>query len=139
MLLIEDEPALRDIIVETLQMAGYTVLEASDAKQALAIAAQSQREIQLVISDVVLPGQSGSAMAMLIRKLQPAARLLLMSGYADQRLDDDGSIDSGTPFLGKPFTIDALLHKVRAVLDRRQAETTGAGDDTAPGARRLRR
>jgi PAS domain S-box-containing protein len=118
-LLIEDEQALRDVVAETLRTAGYTVLEASGGKQALAMAAQSQRAIQLVITDVVLPGLSGTETAAHIRKLQPGARVLLMSGYADRLLEDDGSVKSGTPFLGKPFTIDALLLKVRAVLDRR--------------------
>jgi len=117
-LLVEDEQALRAIVAETLQMAGYTVLEASDPKEALVIAAQAQRPIQLLITDVVLPGQSGPETANQIRAAQPGVRVLLMSGYTDRLLDGNALIEPGMPFLGKPFTIDALLRKVRAVLDR---------------------
>ena len=117
-LLLEDEEALRAIVAETLQMAGYTVLEASDPKEALAIAKESQRPIQLLITDVVLPSQSGPEAANQIRKAHPGLRVLLMSGYTDRLLEGDAQIEPGTPFLGKPFTIDALLRKVRAVLDR---------------------
>ena len=117
-LLVEDEQALRAIMAETLRMAGYTVLEASDHKEALVVAAHRQRPIQLVITDVVLPGQSGPETANQIRNAQPGVRVLLMSGYTDRLLDGNALIEPGTPFLGKPFTIDALLRKVRAVLDR---------------------
>jgi nitrogen-specific signal transduction histidine kinase/ActR/RegA family two-component response regulator len=119
-LLLEDEQALREIVAETLRMAGYTVLEASDPKQALAISARSERPIQLLITDVVLPGQSGPETANQIRKTHPGVRVLLMSGYTDKLLDGNALVEPGTPFLGKPFTIDALLRKVRAVLDRRE-------------------
>jgi PAS domain S-box-containing protein len=117
-LVLEDEESLRAIVAETLRIAGYTVLEASDPREAVALVAQSPRPIQLLISDVVLPGQSGPETASQIRKAQPGVRVLLMSGYTDRLLDANASIDPGTPFLGKPFTIDALLHKVRAVLDQ---------------------
>ena len=117
-LLLEDEQALRAIVAETLRIAGYTVLEASDPEEALVIAAESQRPIQLLITDVVLPGQSGPETASRIREAQPGLRVLLMSGYTDRLLDGNTLIEAGTPFLGKPFTIDALLRKVRAVLDR---------------------
>jgi two-component system, cell cycle sensor histidine kinase and response regulator CckA len=116
-LLIEDEQALRAIVAETLVMAGYTVLEAADPKDALSIAVHSPRPIQLLITDVVLPGQSGPETARQIRKAQPGVRVLLMSGYAERTPDANASIEPGTPFLGKPFTIDSLLHKVREVLD----------------------
>jgi PAS domain S-box-containing protein len=119
-LLLEDEQALREIVAETLRTAGYTVLEAPDPKEALAVAARSQRPIQLLITDVVLPGQSGPETAVQIRKAQPGVRVLLMSGYAERRPDENVVIEPGTPFLSKPFTIDALLGKVRAVLDSRE-------------------
>jgi PAS domain S-box-containing protein len=122
-LLVEDEQALRAIVAETLRMAGYTVLEASDPKEALVVAAQSQPPIQLVITDVVLPGQSGPETANQIRNAQPGVRVLLMSGYTDRLLDGNALVEPGTPFLSKPFTIDALLRKVRAVLDRGDASS----------------
>ncbi|HEV7501455.1 MAG TPA: ATP-binding protein, partial [Vicinamibacteria bacterium] len=116
-LLLEDEAALRAIVAETLGEAGYTVLEAANPKEALSIAAQTARPIHLLITDVVLPGQTGPEAAGQIRLAQPGVRLLLISGYTDRLLDGNALIEPGTPFLGKPFTIDALLRKVRAVLD----------------------
>jgi two-component system, cell cycle sensor histidine kinase and response regulator CckA len=116
-LLVEDEQALREIVSETLKMAGYAVLEASEADEALAVAARSPRPIQLVITDIVLPGLSGPEMVSRMRNTQPGVRVLLVSGYAEGPRGRTVSIEPGTPFLGKPFTIDALLRKVRAVLD----------------------
>lgn len=116
-LVIEDEHALRAIVVETLQGAGYTVLEAASPQQALMIATQSHLEIQLVVTDVVLPGLKGPETAAQIRNIQPGARVLLMSGYTDPLLDGNPLMEPGMPFIGKPFTRDALLRKVRAVLD----------------------
>jgi two-component system, cell cycle sensor histidine kinase and response regulator CckA len=115
-LLVEDEAALRAIVAETLRMSGYEVLEAGDPAEGLALAARSPRPLGLVITDVVLPGQSGPEMALQIRKSQPGVRILLISGYPDRASDASASIEPGTPFLGKPFTIDTLLRKVREVL-----------------------
>jgi two-component system cell cycle sensor histidine kinase/response regulator CckA len=116
-LIIEDDDALRAIVTETLQGAGYTVLEAESPQQALALAAQSQLDIQLVVADVVLPGRKGPETAVQVQNIQPGARVLLMSGYTDPLLDGNPLMEPGTPFIGKPFTRDALLRKVREVLD----------------------
>jgi DNA-binding NtrC family response regulator len=116
-LVVEDEPALRGLVAETLQGAGYTVLEAEGPQQALAIAAQSDLEIHLVVTDVVLPGRKGPETATQVRNIQPGARVLLMSGYTDPLLDGNPLMKPGMPFIGKPFTRDALLRKVREVLD----------------------
>jgi PAS domain S-box-containing protein len=114
-LVVEDEDALRAIVVETLREAGYTVLEAQDAGSATARVAESTTPIQLVLTDVVLPGERGPELAIHLQAAQPGLRILLMSGYADQLAGKASG--TGTPFLGKPFTIEALLSKVRAVLD----------------------
>jgi two-component system cell cycle sensor histidine kinase/response regulator CckA len=116
-------------VAETLRTAGYTVLEAPDPKEALAVAARSQRPIQLLITDVVLPGQSGPATAVQIRKAQPDVRVLLMSGYAEQRPDGNVAIEPGTPFLHKPFTIDALLRMVRVALAQRESSSPTPATD----------
>jgi DNA-binding NtrC family response regulator len=118
-LVVEDEEALRAIVAETLEMAGYTVLQAGGPREAVLIANQSQRPIELVVTDVVLPDQGGPQTASEIQTIHPGARMLLMSGYADRMLDGNASIEPGTPFLGKPFTIDALLRAVREALDGR--------------------
>jgi DNA-binding NtrC family response regulator len=117
-LVIEDDPALRSIVAETLQGAGYTVVEAESPQQALTLAAKADLTIQLVISDVVLPGRKGPETATQVRNIQPGARVLLMSGYTDPLLDGNPLMEHGMPFIGKPFTRDALLRKVREVLDR---------------------
>ncbi len=117
-LIIEDDDALRAVVAETLQGAGYIVLEAGSPQQALTIAAQTDVEIQLVITDVVLPGRKGPETAAQVRNIQPGARVLLMSGYTDPLLDGNPLMEHGLPFIGKPFARDALLRKVREVLDR---------------------
>jgi two-component system cell cycle sensor histidine kinase/response regulator CckA len=120
LLVVEDDHALRGIVAEALQNDGYTVLEAETPAQALEIAARSGVPIHLVISDVVLPGRTGPATATQIRDAHPGARVLLMSGYMDPLLDGNPLVEPGLPFLSKPFTSDALLRKVREVLDRRE-------------------
>jgi two-component system cell cycle sensor histidine kinase/response regulator CckA len=118
-LVVEDEDALRGIVVETLREAGYTVFDAPDPRAAAALAARSAQAIHLLLTDVVLPGQSGPETAMELRTARPGMRVLLMSGYTDRLLNGQRSvIDVATPFLSKPFTIDALLRKVREVLDQ---------------------
>ena len=116
LLLIEDDPALRAIVGEMLRAAGYIVLEADSPQQAMGIATQSS-PIHLVIADVVLPARSGPETAEQIRNVQPDARVLLMSGYTDPLLDGNPLMEPGIPFIGKPFSRDALLRKVREVLD----------------------
>lgn len=116
-LIIEDDDALRAIVAETLQGAGYKVLQAESPQQALTLAAQSDLDIHLVVADVVLPGRKGPETAEQVRNIQPGARVLLMSGYTDPLLDGNPLMEPGMPFIGKPFTRDALLRKVREVLD----------------------
>lgn len=116
-LIIEDDHALRAIVAEILQAAGYTVLQADTPQLAMGIATQSSPPIQLVIADVVLPVRSGPETAAQIRHIQPDARVLLMSGYTDPLLDGNPLMEPGVPFIGKPFSRDALLRKVREVLD----------------------
>ncbi len=117
-LLVEDEDALRAVVGEALREAGYEVLEAPDSQAAILVGARSGQEIQLLISDVVLPGQSGPDLAARLRESRPGLRVLLMSGYTDRMLNGGSAVEAGTPFLGKPFTLDALLRKVREVLDK---------------------
>jgi two-component system, cell cycle sensor histidine kinase and response regulator CckA len=101
---------------ETLRTAGYTVLDAGDSAAALVLAAQANRKIHLVISDVVMLGPSGPETVEQVQASHPTARVLLISGYADRLLEGNHGIVAGTAFLGKPFTTDALLKKIRAVL-----------------------
>jgi PAS domain S-box-containing protein len=116
-LVVEDEPALRVLIDEILARSGYTVLQASRPDEALALAVAHEGTIDLVLTDVIMPGMSGGQMADAIRALRPRARVLFMSGYTDDAISQHGILDAGTHFLEKPFTGDSLLRKVRTVLE----------------------
>jgi PAS domain S-box-containing protein len=106
-LVVEDEPALRRVVTRTLQRLGYQVLEASNAEEALELADGATRPIDLLITDVRLPGQDGLTLARELAHRRPALRILITSGYLE-----DGALESleaaDYPFLAKPFGADAL-------------------------------
>ena len=116
-LLVEDEHALRVLIHEVLRGAGYRILQGATPEEALAVAAGHAGSIDLVLTDVILPSMSGRQMADALRVLRPETRALFMSGYTDDAISHHGILESGTHFMEKPFTSDALLRKVREVLD----------------------
>jgi PAS domain S-box-containing protein len=111
-LVVEDDEALRAIIAEVLEDAGYSVLTARNGDEAIG-AAGEHRLIDLVISDMVMPAMGGAVLA---RHL-PQLRFLFMSGYTELSVAEDGGLTRGAAFLAKPFTPGALLRKVRGVLD----------------------
>ncbi len=118
LLLVEDEAAVRELAARVLREYGYTVLEASDPSQALrAIDEHSADEVQLLVTDVVMPQMSGRDLAEHLAPLRPDMRVLYVSGYTDRAIVHHGVLDEGTPFLQKPFTAEALVSKVREVLD----------------------
>jgi CheY-like chemotaxis protein len=116
-LLVEDAGALREVTREFLQEAGYSVLEAGDAAEALAMAERYKEEISLLITDVVLPGINGRALAERLISRRPGTRVLYISGYTNDATVRHGVLRSELAFLEKPFTQDALTHKVREILD----------------------
>jgi PAS domain S-box-containing protein len=121
-LLVEDEAPLRRLIREVLTGSGYAVVEAADGEEAMrAISARDgeQAPIDLVLSDVVMPGMSGHQLAMSVRARWPAARVLLMSGY-----DEEAGREENEPILGKPFTASALARRVRETLDEAESNST---------------
>jgi two-component system cell cycle sensor histidine kinase/response regulator CckA len=111
-LVVEDDEALRAIIAEVLEDAGYSVLTARNGDEAIR-AAGEPRLIDLVISDMVMPAMGGAVLAGHL----PHLRFLFMSGYTELSVAEDGGLTRGAAFLEKPFTPGALLRKVRAVLD----------------------
>jgi two-component system cell cycle sensor histidine kinase/response regulator CckA len=115
-LLVEDEPALRSMICETLAEGGYRVLEAGTPRQALDVAAAHHGLIDAVLTDVIMPGMSGRELADRLRPLRPEAPVVYMSGYTDDAIGHHGLLDPGTLFLQKPFTADALLWKLHETL-----------------------
>jgi two-component system, cell cycle sensor histidine kinase and response regulator CckA len=115
-LLVEDEPSLRALTRNVLQEIGYTVFEAADAFQAQDIARKSELEINLLLTDVIMPGMSGRALADLISASRPETRVLFMSGYTDGEIATQGVIGGGTSILHKPFTQDELIRRVEEAL-----------------------
>jgi CheY-like chemotaxis protein len=116
-LLVEDEALLRDVARDSLQQAGYTVLEAPSAFAALETARLHAGRIGLLLTDIVLPGMNGRALAHQLAKLAPDARVLYMSGYPDEAIAQHGVLEPDIHFLSKPYTYEQLLRKVREVLD----------------------
>ena len=116
-LVVEDELGLRKLVVRTLARHGYRVLEAGTGQEALSVVAQAGDELQLIISDVVMPMMSGPEMVDQLRKTRPEIKVLYMSGYAGEVIARGGLIDAKTPFLEKPFAAGDLLQTVREVLN----------------------
>jgi CheY-like chemotaxis protein len=117
-LVVEDEPAIRSLACEMLEAHGYHTLEAVSGEEALAVAERHAGPIDLLVTDVVLPGLAGPALAERFSALRPRARVLFMSGYAGADLARRGLPDDSTRFLPKPFTADVLSRRVRDALDR---------------------
>ncbi|HEU0109111.1 MAG TPA: ATP-binding protein, partial [Vicinamibacteria bacterium] len=116
-LVVEDEETLREIVREALQASGYNVLEARHGAEALRICESHATPIHLVITDIVMPGFGGRDLGERIRSSRPEIRMLYMSGYTDDTVVRHGVLTAEVAFLQKPFTLDALGRKVRAVLD----------------------
>jgi CheY-like chemotaxis protein len=116
-LLVEDEPEVRKLTREILELNGYTVLEAADGGEALRLGASHAGLIHLVITDVVMPHLGGRNLAEQMGRLRPDTRILYISGYTDDAVIRHGVLAAETAFLQKPFTGEALARKVREVLD----------------------
>jgi two-component system, cell cycle sensor histidine kinase and response regulator CckA len=117
LLLVEDEEPLRRAAAEYLSLRGYTVLEARDGLDALAVTKNHGSTIHLAVTDVVMPHMSGGELARELETLRPETRVLFVSGYAGQTVVDHKVVDVETNFLQKPFTLKQLAGKVRTVLD----------------------
>ena len=116
-LLVEDEPAVRGLVHETLQLHGYTVLEARHGIEALLTNVRYGGPIHMLLTDVVMPQMSGPEVAEKILAMRPEIKVLYMSGYPDHPVFDQDHVNRQAGFLQKPFTPPALAQKVREVLD----------------------
>ena len=116
-LLVEDEPAVRGLVHETLRLHGYTVLEARHGIEALLTSAKYVGPIHLLLTDVVMPQMSGPEVAEKILTVRPEIKVLYMSGYPDHPVFDQDGVSRQTGFLPKPFSPPVLAQKVREVLD----------------------
>lgn len=115
-LLVEDEPGIRQPAAEFLRRQGYTVIEAKDGTSALHLAREKQRPIDLLLTDVVMPNLSGGELAKQIGVLRPEIRVLFVSGYAGKTVFDH-QVDMEANFLQKPYSLKQLSVKIRAVLN----------------------
>jgi CheY-like chemotaxis protein len=115
-LLVEDEESVRQLVRETLESKGYKVLEADNGDAALQIASGYSGKIDMLITDVVMPGMSGRELSARLCASCPQTKVLYLSGYTEDAIVHEGVIDPDTAFLQKPFTLQALSRKVRDVL-----------------------
>lgn len=115
-LVVEDDKTLRDLVVKLLQDGGYRVVEAKDAEEALRIMAVSQPEIDLLLTDVIMPGTSGAELVRQAEEGHPKLRSLFMSGYTGDLVGRQGVLMQEASFLEKPFTKRSLLVKVYSAL-----------------------
>jgi CheY-like chemotaxis protein len=116
-LLVEDDEQVRELTDAILVNCGYTVLVAENASAVAKICEQHRKEIDLLLTDVVMPGISGREVASKVSSRWPDIKVLFMSGYTENSIVHHGVLDTGTHFLAKPFTPTALANKVREVLD----------------------
>jgi signal transduction histidine kinase/ActR/RegA family two-component response regulator len=117
-LLVEDDVAVRTVVGRILRTSGYVVHEASNGTEALRIADDPATAPDLIITDIVMPEMGGHEFVRRLHDRGQVARLLFMSGYAEYDASDNPSTPGDTPFIEKPFTMEALARKVREVLDR---------------------
>ena len=116
-LLVEDEPEVRSLVQRILKTQGYTVVTAANPDEAVAVAREFKGVIQLLVTDVVMPGMSGLQLAERLLPTRPHMRVLFVSGYTDDAMGPQGILEPGKAFLQKPFTPNALAQKIRDVLD----------------------
>jgi two-component system, cell cycle sensor histidine kinase and response regulator CckA len=114
-LLVEDEESVRQLVRETLVAKGYRVVEAQNGESGVAAAAKHDGKIDLVITDVVMPGMGGRELVKQLALTRPETKVLYLSGYTEEAISE-GTIESGAAFLQKPFTLQTLSRKVREVL-----------------------
>ena len=124
-LVVEDAAPLRDLICQALKVAGCNVLSASEAQEALRILNQQKGVIDLLITDVIMPGMNGPALAKQVRALRPETKILYMTGYSGEFVRSDMLIP-GVSFIQKPFTPADLRRKIRKMLADKPASATKA-------------
>jgi CheY-like chemotaxis protein len=117
-LVVEDESAVRSFTRMVLQRNGYQVLEAPNGEEALSVSREHSGEIQLLVTDMVMPGMGGPQVAEALERQRPAMKVLFLSGYTENAIAQRGTLGAELPFLQKPFTIEVLLRKVRQVLEQ---------------------
>jgi PAS domain S-box-containing protein len=115
-LLVEDSDVVRSYTAEILRSSGYDVLEAASGEEAIRIAGEHPRPIDMLLSDVVMPGVTGGEVSARLSASRPEMKTLFVSGYPEDTIGKKRLLDGNAPFLGKPFTPGELLRKIREIL-----------------------
>ena len=114
---VEDDPAVRMLVLNVLGELGYTAFEAEDAKSALPLLESAMR-VDLLVTDVGLPGMNGRQLAEIARQQRPQLKVLFMTGYAEKAAERQGFLDAGMDLMAKPFSIDDLAQKIRQMISQ---------------------
>ena len=115
--MVEDEEGVRAFAAETLTELGYTVYDFSTPARAWEFCREGDREIDLILTDVIMPGESGAELAERLRPLYPDVPILFMSGHTDDFIVHHGVLDDSVEFIAKPFSPHDLSRKLRDILD----------------------
>jgi two-component system, cell cycle sensor histidine kinase and response regulator CckA len=115
-LVVDDENTVRHVVGRMLRAGGFSLLEATDGREALQVVQQREHPPDLILTDVVMPLLNGGELAARVRAIQPDQRVLLMSAYALEDLRERGLYPEELPFVQKPFTADQLVRAVRSAL-----------------------
>ena len=115
-LIVEDDPGIRELSTKVLSRHGYNVLVAEDGETAREVSERHDGAIHLLLSDVVMPGMDGPKVAEMLIRMRPELKVVFMSGYADNAVVREGVMERGVPFLQKPFTPEGLANKIVEVL-----------------------
>jgi two-component system, cell cycle sensor histidine kinase and response regulator CckA len=129
-LLVEDEDSLREVTCGYLKNKGYSVIAASEAKSAIAAAESCAHPVDLLLTDVILPGMSGVRLAEQLAAVHPRMRVLYVSGYAPDAMTHHGRHNSNFAFLSKPFSLAVLAKTIRSILDSQQSPASQAASST---------
>ena len=117
LLIVENEPAIRNLLQVALRRNGYTVLAAESGREALELVRNHADAIHLLITDVVMPDMDGPELVRQLSTIRPDTRTLFMSGYMDDTLGERGILSSNANFIQKPFSPRTIAQKVRDILD----------------------
>jgi len=116
-MVVEDDPAVRMLVLDLLRELGYQAHEAEDAKTALPLL-ESDLRVDLLVTDVGLPGMNGRQLAEIARQHRPGLKVLFMTGYAQKAAERQGFLEDGMDMVAKPFAIELLASKIRTMISQ---------------------